>query len=122
MDDSRNYGMEDLRDCMEQIGAEDIKGVGPFFTNQVEHPIHRKLDRALGNEDWFSSFPNALVTFGPRGSDHSPVILNTGSPLVNPRKPFQFFNHLSKLNGFLGCVAAPTRMCMVTPSLFSLRN
>lgn len=103
-----DIGMDEFKECTQNIGVGDIRGIGPLFTwwnCQVARPIHKKLDRALGNSCWFSSFPQALVTFAPRGlSDHSPVILNTGVTSVQSRKYFQFFNHLLLLEGFTDCV------------------
>lgn len=105
-----NSGMKDLKECLLALEMDDIRGIGPFFTwwnSQTENPIHKKLDRALGNASWLNSFPLAQASYAPRGvSDHSHVILNTGIPLVKSRKPFQFFNHLILLDGFNECVAS----------------
>lgn len=126
-DDSWDTGMEEFKDCLHNIGADDIRGFGPIFTwwnSQISRPINKKLDRALGNASWFSSFPLAQATFAPRGvSDHSPVIVNTGIPTLRNRKPFQFFNHILLPDGFNDCVhtawGIPVRG---NPFLYSLIN
>lgn len=100
--------MEDFKDCLDSLGVDDIRGVGPLFTwwnCQTARPIHRKLDRALGNDSWFSNFSLAQANYGPRGlSDHSPVMLQLGTQSSFLKKPFQFFNHLLKVEGFRDCV------------------
>lgn len=109
-DDTWDSGMEDFKDCLDSIGADDIRGFGPLYTwwnCQLRRPIHRKLDRAIGNAAWFSSFSLAQATYGPRGlSDHSPVMLNLGNQAAHSRKPFQFFNHMLKIEGFWDCVSS----------------
>lgn len=107
-DDSWDCGMEDFKECLHNVGVEDIRGFGPLFTwwnSQLNRPLNKKLDRALGNAAWFSMFPHALASYAPRGlSDHSPVILHPGITLAKSRKPFQFFNHLLLMDGFYDCV------------------
>lgn len=101
-------GMEDFKDCTQTLEVDDIRGIGPNFTwwnRQSRRPIHKKLDRALGNADWFSHYPHAQATFAPRGmSDHALVLLNSGIPAMRYRKHFQFFNHLMLAEGFDDCV------------------
>lgn len=58
----RDVGMQDLKDCLTDIMVDDIHAFGPLFTwwnGQDNNPTHKKLDRALGNTEWFNSMPNA---------------------------------------------------------------
>lgn len=100
--------MEDFKECLDSIGVAHVRGFGPLFmwwNCQTVSPIHRKLDRAIGNASWFTSYTLAQATYGPHGlSDHSPVILSLGLQSTQSRKPFQFFNHLIKIEGFWDCV------------------
>lgn len=102
-----NTGMEDFKECSDLLGIEDIRGIGPLFTwwnSQTVRPIHRRLDRAMGNGEWLSNFPGAQVLYGPMGlSDHSPVLLNINCQAKTFKKPFQFFNFMLLLDG-LGTV------------------
>ena len=61
----------------------------------------RKLDRALVNLPWLSSFTEAFAEFlEPGPSEHSPVLVNTGFPLYPRKIPFQFFNFWTGFSGF----------------------
>lgn len=97
-------GMDDFKNCLDRDDIDDIRAVGPHFTwwnSQGNRTISRKLDRALGNATWFSGMSMSLACFGASGfSDHNPVILNTGLTLRKSFKPFQFFNHLTLLEGY----------------------
>lgn len=108
-DDSWDIGMDEFRDCILSIGVDDVRGIGPLYTwwnNQTTRPVHKKLDRVLGNSDWFSYFSHSLVTYAPRGlSDHSLILLNTGVQTCQSRRQFQFFNHMLLLDGFKDCVS-----------------
>ena len=74
--------MEDLNDCCEEVGLEDLKFTGNFLTwscGSDQNNISRKLDRALVNNDWMTSFTEAEAVFLQPGlSDHSPVVIHTG--------------------------------------------
>lgn len=51
-DSSWDIGMSDFNDCLVNIGVDDIRSIGPqhtWWNCQVNNPIHRKLDRAMGN-------------------------------------------------------------------------
>lgn len=52
------------------------------------------------NPDWLVNLSMAQAHLGNNGlSDHCPVIINTGCSVPKTRKPFQFFNFLTKLDG-----------------------
>lgn len=101
---SWDVGKEEFKDCTTSIGMDDIRATGPVFiwwNNQPAHPVHKKLDRALGNSEWFSKFDLSQVAFAHCGLfDHSLVLLNTGIQFSKPRRQFQYFNHMSILDGF----------------------
>lgn len=109
-DDFWDIGKNDFKECTSSIGIDDLRGIGPLFTwwnNQLSRPVHKKLDRVMGNSAWFSNFDLSLATFAHRGlSDHSLVLLNTGIKFSKPRRHFQFFNHMALLEGFMGAVGS----------------
>ncbi|KAL7234338.1 hypothetical protein ACSBR1_017856 [Camellia fascicularis] len=80
-----------------QSSLDDISYSGCQFTwanKQIDrHYIASKIDRVLGNDCWFKSFPLSHVNFCPAGlSDHSPAILCITPKGTSYRKPFKFFN------------------------------
>ncbi|XP_077232161.1 uncharacterized protein LOC143866893 [Tasmannia lanceolata] len=51
------------------------------------------LDRALGNDEWFASFPNSSAEYkNPGLSDHSPIVIRLQPSASSGGKPFRFFN------------------------------
>lgn len=103
-----DHGMEEFRDCLDSLGVEDIRALGPHFTwwnCQELNPIYRKLDRVFGNSAWFTNTTDSQALFSPRGlSDHSPIILYSGIQLHKVPRPFQFFNFMLDLDGFSATV------------------
>ena len=96
--------MEDLNDCCEEVGLEDLKYTGNLYTwsrGAEQTYISRKLDRALVNHTWMSSLPEAEAKFLPPGlSDHSPIIINLGMQLYQRRTSFHYFNCWSEHEQF----------------------
>ncbi|KAA3469259.1 LINE-1 reverse transcriptase isogeny [Gossypium australe] len=72
-------------------GIWDLGYIGPTYTWQRGNTSER-LDRALANDTWISTFPHALVYHLPRiKSDHRPIFLKT-KPTFNASRgrPFRF--------------------------------
>lgn len=88
--------MQHFRDLTVKNGLVDIWSLGAFHTwwnKQEERPITHKLDRVMGNSNWFTNVQNSDVFFSPWGlSDHSAALLNIRTNNPRPNKPFQFFN------------------------------
>ncbi|KAL8134288.1 hypothetical protein AgCh_009361 [Apium graveolens] len=87
--------IQDFKDFISSSGLDDIRFSGAFHTwwDKRKSPITRKLDRVLGNHEWFTDQQNAEVFFTPWGlSDHSATILNIPTAMQGNNKPFQFFN------------------------------
>ncbi|KAL9687437.1 hypothetical protein QQ045_031839 [Rhodiola kirilowii] len=78
----RENDKEDLRRFIASYGLSDIEASGCHFTwsnNNInqEDRIWHKLDRAMGNLDWFNEFLEATVVYHPPGiSDHSPAVVS----------------------------------------------
>ncbi|KAK5811324.1 hypothetical protein PVK06_026653 [Gossypium arboreum] len=62
--------------------------------------VSKRLDRAIGNKAWLTSFPNFTVTYFPRiKSDHMPIFLSLRFKLHSSRgHPFHFLAGLSQGN------------------------
>ncbi|XP_028099266.1 uncharacterized protein LOC114298836 [Camellia sinensis] len=79
-----------------EASLDDISYSGCQFTwanNQFDgHYIVSKIDRVLGNDQWFKTFPFSHVRFCPAGiSDHSLTVLFVVPIGVSYRKPFKYF-------------------------------
>ncbi|KAL3623080.1 hypothetical protein CASFOL_031896 [Castilleja foliolosa] len=54
------------------------------------HNIQQRLDRGVGNDDWITLYPLAIVKhLTPVASDHSPILISTSSEPILPT-PFKF--------------------------------
>ncbi|GAV92217.1 Exo_endo_phos domain-containing protein [Cephalotus follicularis] len=63
--------------------------------------IAKKLDRALGNWQWFNVLGDTYAHFHPPGiSDHSPVSIRFRSRQQHGRRPFKFINFWAKHDRF----------------------
>ena len=73
-------GTQDFRDCVKDIGMEDIKMNGLFYTwiQKMKNPelgIRKKLDRAMGNGELMRKYPSSQASFLPYGiSNHCPIL------------------------------------------------
>ena len=107
---ARDGEMEDFRVCLETLELDDIASKGMFYTwiqkrLDPNSGILKKLDRALGNLSFISSFDNCFAEFLPfMTSDHCPVVLNYH--LARHRKPksFRFANFLADKESFIPTV------------------
>lgn len=100
--------MQSFKDCVVDAQLDHIKSVGEHLTwynNRPSSPVHKKLDRMLGNSSWHTTFSEALVQVGNRGiMDHCSLILTVPMTIERYSKPFQFFNFMINLDGFLDTV------------------
>ncbi|KAL2901420.1 LINE-1 reverse transcriptase-like protein [Bienertia sinuspersici] len=69
-----------------------FKGAKFTWTNnrEGERLIQERLDRAYGNHEWRSSYPNAIVwNFPVFLSDHGPIALDTNPSAVKRKRPYR---------------------------------
>lgn len=55
-------GMQDFKDCIEDISVTDLRASGPLFTwwnSQTLNLMYKKLDRVMVNHLWLTAFPNS---------------------------------------------------------------
>ncbi|KAL0924141.1 hypothetical protein M5K25_004949 [Dendrobium thyrsiflorum] len=71
-----------------------------WFNNQVNNPIHLKLDRVLVNEAWYKAHPTSYYYVGNNMiSDHSPLVLK-GDTEHKPSPRFMFKNYWGSIPAF----------------------
>jgi len=119
--------MEDLQDCMRDSDLDDVPTRGVFYTwsnHQQKNPIIRKLDRALGNADWFDTFPSAIAEFGPpEDSDDAPCIINLANNPQRSKKSFKYFSFLASHPTFMASILeARSRNTFVGSNMFLLEE
>ncbi|GKD82445.1 RNA-directed DNA polymerase, eukaryota, reverse transcriptase zinc-binding domain protein, partial [Tanacetum coccineum] len=102
--------MEEFRDCINCIKMEDVCSSGLHYTwiKSLLNPNNRilnKIDRVMGNEEFFEKHIRAYVVFLPYGiSDHSPAILTCPQTLKAKKKSFRFENYVADKVEFQGVV------------------
>ena len=100
------HGVKEFRKCFEQLDMEDVTMTGLFYTwvQKRKDPtsgIMKKLDRVLGNSEFFDLFGASFATFLPYvTSDHCPALLTIPDMIAKRRKSFRFMNFLTDKEGF----------------------
>lgn len=98
-------GMGEFRECLEDNELDDIPSRGVFYTwsnHNPDNPTLRKLDRAVANEVWMSSYPDSVAIFHPPGdSDHSPCLVSLSSEEEVRKKSFKYFSFLASHSKFV---------------------
>ena len=71
------------------------------WTNRQNPPIMCVLDRVLVSNAWEDKFSLTSVVTGPRlGSDHNPLIVDTGGNVLGQQYYFRFSTHWLQQEGF----------------------
>ncbi|XP_019236831.1 PREDICTED: uncharacterized protein LOC109217052 [Nicotiana attenuata] len=91
--------VKDFQECIEDIGLGQLKRTGNLFSwsnkRDAHVRIHSLIDWAFGNSKWFDDYGQLeAVYLSPECSDHSPIIVNTGSRRQNLPRPFRLLNIL----------------------------
>lgn len=77
-------------------------GGGYTWSNKQARPILCNLDRILVSTDWEEKFPLAnLRSLTRLGSDHSPLLLDTGGEMPRGQPQFRFERHWFEEEGLL---------------------
>ncbi|KAK2357064.1 hypothetical protein QL285_094373 [Trifolium repens] len=98
----------DFASMMDRVGLSEMASLGDYYTwsnKQVDGVIYSRIDRVLGNVDWFQlNIDSTLTIMDPGISDHSLLCL-TGPVHIPPQKShFKFLNCVSTLPDFSDCV------------------
>ncbi|CAA7033435.1 unnamed protein product [Microthlaspi erraticum] len=100
--------MREFQNLTVDCNLSDLAYIGSLFTwcnNCPMSPVSKKLNRALINADWLSSFPQSFAKFDVGGiSDHARCLIHISPQEVGAHKPFKFFNFLADHDEFLPVV------------------
>ncbi|GAV92421.1 Exo_endo_phos domain-containing protein/DUF4283 domain-containing protein, partial [Cephalotus follicularis] len=101
--------MQDFNLAIRSAELEDLKSTGLNFTwnNMRSGPnaISKKLDRALGNWQWFKHFGDSYAhTYNPGISDHSPLSIQLMQQVQSSGRPFKFLNYWAEHPYFMKIV------------------
>ncbi|KAG8473137.1 hypothetical protein CXB51_035140 [Gossypium anomalum] len=86
---------------VDYCNLQDLGFIGPSFTWQRGN-THERIDRALANDPWISTFSYTLVYHLPHiKSDHRPILIKTNPALNFPKgRPFCFLSGWTKHANF----------------------
>jgi hypothetical protein len=96
-----------FNDFIGRFQLREIYISGPRFTwsNKQYDPVLIKLDRILVSETWKNKFPTCFAWSKARiGSDHCPLILNSGEHGATRPKYFSFDEQWLTQDGFVPMV------------------
>ncbi|GJZ43290.1 RNA-directed DNA polymerase, eukaryota, reverse transcriptase zinc-binding domain protein [Tanacetum coccineum] len=103
-------GMEDFRDCKQNLEVEDLNSYGMFYTwiEKRKNPklgILKKLDKVMGNRDFVHNFGGSYANLLPYlASDHCPALFVLPDVQTSKPKSFRFMIFLVKKDNFLSTV------------------
>ncbi|XP_074363455.1 uncharacterized protein LOC141703993 [Apium graveolens] len=112
--------MQCFKDCLNDNGLESLRTVGDNYTwtnKRLNDPVFKRLDRMVANSAWFNAFTEGSVFVKNRGiMDHNPLLFVEPMQLRKFGKPFQFFNYMIEIPGFLDIVSfAWSTHCLGSP-------
>ncbi|GAV92089.1 RVT_1 domain-containing protein, partial [Cephalotus follicularis] len=101
--------MQDFNNTVRTAELEDLKSTGLTYTwsnmRMGSATISKKLDRAMGNWEWFQSFGYAYAHTHASGiSDHSPITVQLMQQTHTSGRPFKFLNFWAEHPQFLDIV------------------
>ncbi|CAK8568834.1 unnamed protein product [Lathyrus sativus] len=95
---------EDLQHMMGNTWLSEMDSIGDNFTwsnKQAAGPIYSRIDRILGNTDWFlNNMENMLEILPPSIFDHAMLYLEDKHMQRKPPKHFMFSNCIIDLPGY----------------------
>jgi len=99
------HKLKEFNDCINLCGLNDVKSIGSTWSwhnnSHGQSRIYGKLDRALCNDSWMHALPEAYVEYkSTSSSDHTPVLLHLMPATNSGSKPFRFFNHWLRRQGY----------------------
>lgn len=95
--------MDKLNEFIGRHQLRELVRARPRFTwtNKQENPVMAKLDRLLISTGWEARFPLSFAWSLTRvGSDHSPIIMDSGEQREPRPKYFYFENQWLLIDGF----------------------
>lgn len=95
--------MEAFNDTISLTELRELQRSGSRYTwsNKQTPPIQCILDKVLASNSWEDKFNLSSVLTAPRlGSDHNPIIVDTGGSLTSQQHYFHFSAHWLHQEGF----------------------
>lgn len=122
----RGDGMHDFRDCVSDLGVEDLNMCGMYYTwiQKMRNPLFgilKKLDKVMANSNFIDVFPTSYANFMPyMSSDHSPAVLTFPDLCISNAKAFRFMNFLADKKEFICIVKDNWDVEVVGHAMFRL--
>lgn len=102
--------MQSFKDFLDNSGLGSMQTIGDIFTwtnKRLHTPVFKRLDRMVANANWFNTFTEGGVFVKHQGlMDHNPLLFDEPMQLQKYGKPFQFFNFMIEIPGFLDLVTS----------------
>ncbi|GAV92710.1 hypothetical protein CFOL_v3_36088 [Cephalotus follicularis] len=101
--------MEEFNNVIRTAEFEDLKTTGLKYTwsnmRSGSAALSKKLDRALGNWEWFKAFGDSYAhTYNQGISDHAPISVQLMHLIQSVGRPFKFLNYWANHPDFLNIV------------------
>jgi len=96
--------MDSFNNYIEHLDLRELKrsGVRYMWTGTQKNPIRSNIDIVLVTTNWEQNFPlSTLKSLTRFGSDHYPLILDTGGDKIRGRRQFFFEKQWLKQEGFI---------------------
>ncbi|XP_058756408.1 uncharacterized protein LOC131629639 [Vicia villosa] len=94
----------DMTNMMDNTSLFEMESLGDYFTWANKHvvdPIYSRIDRVLGNPDWFQMHLEfILMILPPSVSDHNLLCITSSAQPVKPKGHFKFNNCLVELTDY----------------------
>ncbi|XP_077232609.1 uncharacterized protein LOC143869954 [Tasmannia lanceolata] len=89
--------IEEFNNCIMECSLSDLKSLGQTLSwsnsTRVGNYKLRRLDRAIVNDDWLSSFPSSFADYtSPILPDHSPIVIHLQDRTNRSPKPCRFYS------------------------------
>ncbi|XP_045791547.1 uncharacterized protein LOC123886260 [Trifolium pratense] len=100
----------DLASLMDKSGLSEMNSLGDYYTwsnKHVDGIIYSRIDRVLGNVDWFQlNLDSTLTNMDPGISDHALLCLKGHDNAISTSKSqFKFLNCVTTMADFTDCVS-----------------
>nr|GEV04247.1 hypothetical protein [Tanacetum cinerariifolium] len=125
---AKKMDMEEFIDCINDIKMDDICISGLHYTwiKSLLNPntsILKKIDRAMGNEEFLENYQRAHVVFLPCGiSYHSHAVLKCPQTIKAKSRSFRFANYIADKDGFMDVVKDKGRLMNLFDNVKKLKR
>jgi len=114
--DPDKHGVAEFVNFCQQLNFVDLPHEGMKYTRTnrqtANDRVWCKLDRVMGNKEWFISNIDAKTNFSPPNiSDHSPMLIQIQTLLQKRRRAFKFLNGWTLHPDFLEIVKKGCVLC-----------